>query len=276
MDRHPLGAFIIVDKELDRRLQAVRQLEIPTVQILAPNKERDPHALSKKFSEAGVEITVVFCGFKGESYADIPTVRRTVGLVPAETQIERLKEAKQISNFAKSLNVPATALHIGFIPEDRKNRDYKNIVAVAQDLADFCASNGQGLHLETGQETADGLLNFIEDVGRANIAVNFDPANMILYGSGEPLPALKMVGQYVKSVHCKDAKWAKQPGQQWGEEVPLGDGDVNMLEFLNLLKKVGYFGPLTIEREIAGEQQIMDFEKGITRLKKWKNMVWNE
>ena len=46
------------------------------------------------------------------------------------------------------------------------------------------------VHLETGQETADGLLQFIADVGRDNLFVNFDPANMILYGTGEPIEAL--------------------------------------------------------------------------------------
>jgi sugar phosphate isomerase/epimerase len=76
---------------------------------------------------------------------------------------------------------------------------------------------------------------------------------MILYGSGEPIAALKKVGRYVKSVHCKDGTWAKRPGEEWGAEVPLGEGDVGVENYLRTLSEVGYSGPLTIEREIAQE-----------------------
>ena len=107
--------------------------------------------------------------------------------------------------------------------------------------------------METGQETADDLLAFIRDVERSNLFINFDPANMILYGTGEPIAALKKVGRYVKSVHCKDGKWAKNPGKEWGQEVPLGEGDVGMENYLRTLKEIGYTGPLTIEREIPQE-----------------------
>jgi sugar phosphate isomerase/epimerase len=105
--------------------------------------------------------------------------------------------------------------------------------------------------LETGQETADELLRFIGDVQRDNLFVNFDPANMIMYGSGEPIEALNKVASYVRSVHCKDATWAERPGEEWGAEVPLGQGQVDMEKYLRALAEMGYDGALTIEREIA-------------------------
>ena len=95
------------------------------------------------------------------------------------------------------------------------------------------------------------LLRFIQNVERDNLFINFDPANMIMYGVGEPIAALETLAPHVRSVHCKDAKWAAQPGQQWGREVPLGQGDVDMEAFLRTLKKIGYDGPLTIERELS-------------------------
>jgi len=76
---------------------------------------------------------------------------------------------------------------------------------------------------------------------------------MILYGTGEPIAALRKVGKYVKSVHCKDGKWAAHPGEEWGQEVPLGQGDVGIENYLRALKELGYTGPLTIEREIPQE-----------------------
>jgi len=93
-------------------------------------------------------------------------------------------------------------------------------------------------------------MQFISDMKRPNLFINFDPANMILYGMGEPIPALKQVGSHVRSVHCKDATWSDQPGKTWGAEVPLGKGDVDMRAYLTTLKEIGYLGPLTIEREI--------------------------
>jgi sugar phosphate isomerase/epimerase len=91
------------------------------------------------------------------------------------------------------------------------------------------------------------------DTETQNLFINFDPANMILYGTGEPIAALERVGQFVRSVHCKDGKWAKNPGKEWGQEVPLGEGDVNIERYLRTLDSIGYSGPLTIEREIPQE-----------------------
>jgi sugar phosphate isomerase/epimerase len=135
-------------------------------------------------------------------------------------------------------------------------------VAATQEVCDRCTKNGQALHLETGQEPADTLLKFIGDVRRDNLFINFDPANLILYGTGEPIAALRQVGKFVRSIHCKDGTWAKHPGQEWGREVPLGEGDVGMYNYLMTLKDIGYFGPLTIEREIPQDPERQKAEIG--------------
>jgi sugar phosphate isomerase/epimerase len=136
-------------------------------------------------------ITCVFCGFEGESYADIATTARTVGLVPEATRAARVQEAKEISDFAKRLGCGAVGMHIGFVPSDRQSASYRSLIDVTRNLLDHVKANGQNLHLETGQETAEHLLEFIHDVGRDNLFINFDPANMILYGTGDPIDALK-------------------------------------------------------------------------------------
>ena len=231
--------------------------------------------LKKVIEESGVEITAVFCGFEGESYADIPTVRQTVGLVPNATRARRVEETKEIINFARAIGVNNVAAHIGFIPEDRSDPDYQELVAVLQDICDHAAGPDKGagsgldFSLETGQETAEVLLQFIQDVSRNNLKVNFDPANMILYGSGEPIAALKLLGKYVVGVHCKDGKWPTEEGQL-GHETPLGQGDVGMDRFIATLKEIGYTGPLTIEREISGEQQIKDIKESMALLESLK------
>ncbi len=266
MEKWPIGVFTSIDAGLGVRLEVAHELGIPTIQLHAPHKStRTPEqaeAFLARLSELGITLTAVFGGFEGESYADIPTVKRTVGLVPPETRAERLQEMKEISDFARQLGCDVVALHLGFIPHDRSDPLYQDVVGVTRELCNHCAGNNQRLHLETGQETADGLLDFISDVGCENLFVNFDPANMILYGSGEPIEALRKVGRFVRSVHCKDAKWSDQPGETWGTEVPLGEGDVGMENFLRTLAELGYDGPLTIEREIPHEPERQKAEIG--------------
>ncbi len=260
MEIWPLGVFTSVDAGLGVHLDVAQELKVPTVQIHAPHRgtrtQAAADAFLKRCQAAGIRVTCVFGGFDGESYADIPTTARTVGLVPQATRAERVAEMKEIADFAKLLGCDTVGLHVGFVPADRQSDDYKSLIAVTRDLLDHVAGNGQNLHLETGQETADHLLEFIHDVDRKNLYINFDPANMILYGTGDPIEALKKVGKYVRSVHCKDAKWAPgdQRGKGWGSEVALGDGDVGMETYLRTLKELGYTGPLTIEREIAHDR----------------------
>jgi sugar phosphate isomerase/epimerase len=266
MDKWPIGVFASIDAGLGVKQEVARDLGVPTIQLHAPaqasrTKER-AEAFQAKLREYGITLTAVFGGFEGESYADIPTVARTVGLVPPETRAARTQEMKEIADFAKLLGVNVVALHLGFVPHDTADPLYQEVIAVTRDVCDHCRRNGQALHLETGQETADALLRFIQDVQRDNLFINFDPANMILYGTGEPIAALKKVGRYVRSIHCKDGKWAANPGKEWGVEVPLGEGDVGFENYLRTLEEVGYRGPLTIEREIAQEPERQKAEIG--------------
>jgi sugar phosphate isomerase/epimerase len=266
MEKWPIGVFASIDAGLGVDLNVVRELGIPTIHLHAPHRTTRTQDQAEKFlaklEEFGITISVVFGGFEGESYADIPTVARTIGLVPPDTRAERTREMKEIADFARVLGVDAVALHIGALPEDSTDPLHTQVVQVTREVCDHCKNNNQRLHLETGQESADALLRFMDEVNRDNLFINFDPANMILYGSGEPIEALKKVGRFVRSVHCKDAKWAERPGEEWGAEVPLGEGDVGMEKFLRTLKDLGYEGPLTIEREIPHEPDRQKAEIG--------------
>jgi len=266
MERWPIGIFTSVGAGLGLPLPIAVELGISSIHLHTPSGDsRTPeHAgrLASELSEAGITVSCLFAGFEGESYADIPTVVSTVGLVNPETQAERVAELRQIADFGKLLEVPAIGLHIGFVPHETDSAAYLELVQILRDVADHCAAHGQALHLETGQETAVALVAFLQAVDRENLFVNFDPANMILYGAGEPLPALELLGPYVRSVHCKDAVWSDQRGVTWGEEVPLGEGDVDMEAYLRTLAAIGYEGPLTIEREIPQEPERQRAEIG--------------
>ncbi|MCA9186550.1 MAG: sugar phosphate isomerase/epimerase [Planctomycetales bacterium] len=266
-EKWPIGVFASIDAGLGVKLEVAHELGVPTIQLHAPAKAtRTPENAQRflaRLSELGIRLTAVFGGFEGESYADIPTTQRTVGLVPAETRAARTQEMMEIADFARLLNCNVVALHLGFIPHGGSDTKlYDEVVAVTQQLCDHCQRNGQNLHLETGQESADGLLQFLNDTQRDNLFVNFDPANMILYGTGEPIAALRKINRFVRSVHCKDALWAKNPGAEWGQEVPLGQGAVGMENYLRTLDEIGYAGPLTIEREIPSEPDRQKAEIG--------------
>ncbi|MCC7083623.1 MAG: sugar phosphate isomerase/epimerase [Pirellulales bacterium] len=266
METWPIGVFTSIDAGLGVKLEVANALKIPTIQLHAPHQStRTPQNAQKfleRLSDLNIALTCVFGGFEGESYADIPTVERSVGLVPPATRAARLVEMKEIADFARRLGCSVVALHLGFVPHDASDPRFKEVIHLTRDLCDHCRGNSQSVHLETGQEPADALLRFLNAVDRNNLFINFDPANMILYGCGEPIAALKLLGQYVRSVHCKDAKWAANPGQEWGREVPLGEGDVGMENYLRTLKEIGYAGPLTIEREIPQEPERQQAEIG--------------
>lgn len=261
MERMAIGVITSLDDNPSATLQWVRDLGIHTVQVSAPRDDlldEDRAENVKRTAESlGIEITTIFCGYAGESYSDIPTIRRTVGLLNPERRKERVQRTFRISHYAKWLEVGRVGAHIGFVPEDDRDPVYGDLVLVVGRIADLCAGNGQSFCLETGQESAQTLLRFIEDVGRPNVKVNFDPANMVLYGSGKPIEALELLGRYVVGVHCKDGRWPTRPGML-GHETRLGEGEVNIPAFVRKLNEIGYSGPLTIEREISGEEKRRD------------------
>lgn len=228
--------------------------------------------LAEKWKQAAeaedFPLVTVFAAYKGESYADIPTVQRTVGFIPESTREEREKRTYEVIDFGAAAGIPSFACHIGFVPEDSSDPNYVAVRDLVRRICDYAAKYSMNFALETGQEPAHVLIRFIEDVNRPNLFINFDPANMIMYGTGDPIEALEVVGSKVISVHCKDGKWpAKDVPGALGVEVPLGQGEVGMERFIQKLKEIGYRGPLCIEREIEDqEQRLRDIEAGVKLL----------
>ncbi len=207
-------------------------------------------------ADENFSLATVFAAYIGESYSDIPTVQRTVGFVPPATRSARESRTLAVSDFAAQLGVQGIATHIGFVPENQASEDYIAVREMVRRVCDHAARHNQTFALETGQESAPVLLNFLLAADRPNLRINFDPANMILYGTGDPIAALDVLGPYVTTVHCKDGDWPppNSPGAL-GEEKPLGEGSVGMPGFIAKLREIGYKGPLTIEREGSGSAQ---------------------
>ncbi|MGH9656925.1 MAG: sugar phosphate isomerase/epimerase family protein [Bryobacteraceae bacterium] len=218
--------------------------------------------------EEGFTVTAIWAAFEGESYADIPTVQETVGFIPPATRDEREARAKRIIDTGAAMGISIFACHIGFVPHDPGSADFVAVRDIVRRLCDHAANRGMTFALETGQETATVMMRFIDEVGRDNLKINFDPANMILYGTAEPIGALEVMAPRVVSVHCKDGNWPP-PGVAGalGSEMPLGEGAVGMDRFVAKLKQIGYRGPLAIEREVSLDQDMDDRHKeGLSHL----------
>jgi L-ribulose-5-phosphate 3-epimerase len=220
-----------------------------------------------------IEFSGAVVSFEGETYGDIDLVHKTVGFTAPGYAAERIERTRQASDLAAALGLKALSCHIGFVPEDRSAPLYKELLDIAHQLCDICAANRQVFALETGQESATTLWQFLADVGRPNIKINFDPANMVMYGSGDPLEALKLLQHHVVSVHCKDGV-SPPPSGGLGHEVPIGDGDVNFPGFLKQLKQMNYTGLLNIEREWQEPaQRVIDIRLAVERISAWKQAL---
>ena len=255
LDDLEIGLMFWAKEDALETLQQVKRFGLRAGQLGFPGnlslegaEERWDRALTdEKFT-----VVTAVCSYIGEQYTDIPTVEASVGLVPQSTRAERVARTKAVSDVAKALGIDSVACHIGFVPEDSKSTLYSEIRDVTREICDYCEKNGQHFALETGQEPAKVLLQFMHDVKRENLKINFDPANMILYGTGDPIEALGVLAPHVVSVHCKDGDWPDRSNpSELGEEKPLGEGSVGIDSFIHRLKELGYRGILAIEREEA-------------------------
>lgn len=208
------------------------------------------------FRQNSISIVSGMFGTVGEDYTSLESIRRTGGLVPDDTWDENWENVQTTAALAHELGLTLVTFHAGFLPHEESDPEFEKLQHRIRLVADVFAAKGIDLAFETGQESADTLKVFLEKLGRVNVGVNFDPANMILYDKGDPIAALRTLASWVKQCHLKDANRTKKPGE-WGEEVPVGTGQVDWKKFLAVLREIQFAGPCCIERE-AGPQRVAD------------------
>ncbi len=214
-----------------------------------------------------IDISSFWCGWTPPTVWNFEDGPYTLGLVPAAYRGERLVQLKAGADFAKRLGAPNLVTHVGFLPEQAENETYRGVLGAVRELAGYCRKIGIGFNFETGQETPVTLMRTIYDIGLDNLGINFDPANIILYGKGNPVDAIDIFGDKIRGVHVKDGDYPTAPFRALGHERVVGEGTVNYPVFLPKLLKNGYTGDLYIEREISGEQQLQDIRKTILYIK---------
>lgn len=260
-----LGVLTRLEEGPEATIQKVKDLGFPSCQIVCWHADlyNDEQAERLRASAAAneIEITTIWVGLPGRHVWDFLEGPTTIGLVPEDLRSERLAVLKAGAAFAAKVGVPSITTHVGFIPENPSDPRYGEVLAALKEIAHTCVDLGLSFWFETGQETPITLLRTIEDIGTANLGINLDPANLLMYGKANPVDALDTFGNYVRGVHAKDGEYPTN-GRKLGVEKPLGAGRVNFPQLLAKLKTLGFTGALTIEREISGPQQIADIRQG--------------
>jgi sugar phosphate isomerase/epimerase len=242
----------------DAELAKVKELGFGTCQFSGGDLSS---GLARKVKDAlakhGVLPTSLICMGPGDYKWNFYEGPKTIGLVPRELRKERAEHLKQGIGFCREAGIPAVCAHFGFIPEDPNDVLYGEFIVVMKDIAGYAKDRGISVYFETGQETPVTLLRAIEDIGAGNLGVNYDTANLILYGKANPLDGLDVIGTYVRSLHAKDGFYPTNP-RELGREVPIGEGKVGFPGVIRKLKELKFHGHITIEREISGPRQIED------------------
>ena len=240
-------------------MDQLKALGISRVQIALDPLRTEPAAWEKfpqLCAQRGIQLVSGMFGTVGEDYSTMDSIRRTGGVVPDATWEENRRNLPVIAELARKLNLSLVTFHAGFLPHEETDPAFAKLIERIRWVADLFAGKGLELGFETGQESAATLLAFLKKLERPSVGVNFDPANMILYDKGDPIEALQILAPRLKQCHLKDAVKTRTPGA-WGEEVPLGTGEVDWPRFFKTLQKINFSGYLSIERE-AGSQRLQD------------------
>ena len=263
-----LGLIIGSGSDPDAAMAKVHDLGLPTCQVYVEVIEDSlAGRLRRALNKYQIEATSLVVGGPGKEVWDFYGGPLTIGLVPRETRDARIAHIKKASDFAKQCGIAAVQTHCGFISENPNDPVYKETIAAMRDVAEYCQRNGQNFRYETGQETPITLVRAMQDVGLNNQGVNFDLANLILYGKANPVDAIELLGPYIQGIHAKDGLWPTNP-KELGSEVPIGKGKVDFPQIIARLKEMNYRGAVTIEREISGPQQMEDVRASKAYLEK--------
>ena len=253
------------DTDIDARFAELRSMGMESCQLVCWDREIMDQENADKVNAAAehhkVDVTAFWCGWEGPRVWDFYDGQLTLGLVPEAFRFERVKMLQEGIRFAAMIHVKDVATHVGYMPENPYDPNYAGVLVCLKELVKQCKENGQNFLFETGQETPVTLKRAIQDIekelGKGNVGINLDPANLVMYGKANPVDALEVFGEYVMGIHGKDGKYPTD-GHMLGDEVPLGQGKVNYPAFVAKLKEIGYAGDITIEREISGEEQKKD------------------
>ncbi len=252
---------------------AGKQLDLRVVQIGFFTKSSlqtaSAEAILQAVRAANVTIAGSFVAFEGEDYSSIERIAATGGYSPDDTYDARLRITREAAALTTALGCNTLAVHAGTIPTDPTSPIYTRLLKRTGEVADAVREHDVRLLLETGREPVDTLIGFMDAAGRENLGVNFDPGNLVIYGTDEPARAVSRLKGRIECVHLKDAIRSPQPGIEYGKTAPLGSGDAGIARVVSKLRSVDYTGPLLLEvrpssGDLTGIRSAIDYLRSMS------------
>lgn len=269
---YPFPIGVILESFRLERSAAIKQAAVigaAGIQMYATKGENAPEnlnvaarrALLREVKDNGLVFSAL-CGDLGKGFGD------------PRLNPELIEKSKRIVDLAKDLETDIVTTHIGVVPSDPNHDRYKIMQDACFQLASYADSVGAHFAVETGPETSATLKVFLDSLNSTGVAVNLDPANLVMVTGDDPVQAVHNLKKYIVHTHAKDGNLldkgnpeyiyrAVHPvpqealGVRYFEEVPLGTGSVDFPNYLKALEEIGYKGFLTIEREV-GENPAAD------------------
>jgi len=235
-----------------------------------PALGEDGRRYLSEIQKQGWTISCTMIDFPQEDYSTLESIKATGGIAPDDCWQQNEERFTKAIDVTAELGVQFISMHAGFIEVGSSEHAAKFFDRM-RFLAYEAASRNIKLLMETGQETADELKRFLEELAYPALAINFDPANVILYNKGEPIESVRKLAPWIEHIHIKDAVRTEQPGT-WGSEVPWGDGETGAERFLQTLKEINYEGVLSIERE-TGEDVFGDIRSAVEKLTRFEKKI---
>ena len=260
-----IGTCVIFNnvEEIENKFKILQENGFDSCQLHSWNPElwtdENVELLQGLINKYGITVSAFWCGWEGPKVWNFYEGQLTLGLVPTEFRMMRIKNLCDGADFAHKLGITDVITHMGFIPENPYDPNFHPFCIAVRMVAEHLEKNEQYLLFETGQETPVTMLRCFEQVGCDNLGINLDTANLILYGKANPVDALEVFGKYVRNIHAKDGKYPTN-GHDLGEETRIGEGKVDFRAFFKKLYELGYDSWVTIEREIkeGSAEQIKD------------------
>jgi sugar phosphate isomerase/epimerase len=253
--------WIAEGRSIEEAIQDVQAMGLQTCQVGFEHLTVDvTKPLKQALAKYGVEATALSEHGPGRRIFNFYDGPETIGIVPPATRDARIRNLQLATDIASECGIPAIHTHCGFIPENPNDPLYAEAVAAMKKIAGYCKERGRLFLCETGEETPVTLLRLIEDVGLDNVFVNLDGANLIMYGNGNPVDAMDVIGHLVRGIHAKDGLFPTD-ARNLGKETIMGQGKVDFPAVFQRLKQINYKGPITIERETQGAQRREDIRQ---------------
>lgn len=278
MYQFPIG--VIIDSfrtDIKTAVKKAAEVGAQGIQVYSTRGEMAPENLTtskrKEFTSLVAENGLVISALCGDLGGGGFTVK--------ENNPDKIKRSKDILYLAKELGTDVVTTHIGVVPEDVNHDRYKILQEACHELAEFADSLEAHFAIETGPETSAVLKTFLDSLESKGVAVNLDPANLVMVTGDDPVGAVYNLRDYIVHTHAKDGRqiWYQDPEVVYGikkpviirensfEELPLGEGDVDWPKYLAALEDIGFKGFLTIEREV-GDNPEEDIRNAVLFLKK--------